>query len=444
MAFQDKLSQEASCQLSRKMGGLFEYFWQLISRRITNSFGISQPLLELPPLQIYQQFPTKRMPLRNVSIASLLGVTSLPSSSFCSVGADYTSGVSVSEPNSQTQNVVEDDSVALLLKDTSSSPSASLCSPGADYPFGVSVSEPNSRTKNDTDDTVRELCLFDSSLKSFTAHGYPDSLEALFISRCIDLEFPPPHKFPLLDILCIESSCKSLVYFPLDLFPKLNNLSLRDCPNLVSLSVSEACLPALEHLEIWDCPKLTSFPDAGLPTPNLQSLWLSNCSNLVKLPNNLNSFTHLEFLVLRSCPNLESFPTLSSVMSLSIVSCDKLIPKKEWGLHNLHTLATFEIEGEYPGLETFPEEELLPSNLVCLRVSSLSSLTTLGSGIHHLTALQKLEIHSCPKLHSLSSQCLPFSLYSLSIEKCPQIDTQTLDIKVQFLMERYKQCSLNP
>ncbi|XP_027193530.1 putative disease resistance protein At3g14460 [Cicer arietinum] len=270
---------------------------------------------------------------------------------------------------------------------------------------------------------LQELYLIScSSLRSFP---YPASLETLYIRNCTRLELVPSlesrEKLAFLQHLFIGKSCGSLTTLNLNSFPELKILCIWDCHDLISFSGD---LPSLESLEIRDCTELTSFPD-GLHTPNLSSMFLLNGKNLNRLPNSMNSLTSLKSLFLHRCPLIESFPfegLPSSLTLLSISYCDKLTQQKNWGLENLESLTHFEVEGGCIDIESFPDENILPRNIISLRISTLKSLKKLDyNGFQHLNALHTLEINCCDMLRSLPEQGLPSSLDHLSIQECPML-----------------------
>ncbi|KAL1324696.1 putative disease resistance protein At3g14460 [Arachis ipaensis] len=276
--------------------------------------------------------------------------------------------------------------------------------------------------------TLEDLYLIScSSLRSLPSLG---SVTTLYIRNCRRLENLPSlesrKQLACLHHLFIGSSCDSLTSLTLDLFPKLKILCIWDCPNLQSFNVTKEYkgdLPSLESLEIRDCPRLMSFPEGGIHAPNLESIFLSNCKNLNNLPDAMNSLTSIKTLFLHKCPEIESFPyggLPSSLILLSIAYCDKLTPQKNWRLDTLESLNRLELEGGCMGMDSFPEDMILPPNINSLCISTLKSLKKLNySGFQHLDALQTLEIHCCGMLCSLPDQGLPSSLNQLCVQECP-------------------------
>ncbi|XP_027356762.1 putative disease resistance protein At3g14460 [Abrus precatorius] len=405
-------SVETGRRDSSKPVGLIQLFRQFMCRtRWTGQiapvepFQIYSPSLLSPTMNGQPEILSNRV--RILSISSLLGIAPTPLFTSSKASEDFTS---LLEPEYEF-TVSKYSDLALLLPWSSQLYSLTLVG----------------------SELVEYLPDAFSALQEFTiinCHNfkYPCSercsnfLSTLHIHGCPNVEFPV-HNFALLQKLTIDRSCNSLTCLSADLFPRLKCLYLYNCPSLVSISVSRfpVFLSALESLHIHECPNLMSFSTVLL-TPKLSSLWFINCQSLHKLPNFMNFLTHRVQLRLQKCPNLEFFPAhsslLSSVDSLSIVSCDKLTPTKEWRLHSLHALVDLEIIGGCIGLESFPDEGLLPSSLERLCLSSLVDIKILDyKGLQHLTNLKNLEIDRCSKLQTFKG--LPSSLNSLHINECP-------------------------
>jgi Leucine-rich repeat (LRR) protein len=266
-----------------------------------------------------------------------------------------------------------------------------------------------------------------SSLISFPGGCLPTTLSFLSIKNCEKLEFPVQPYHTSLEHLLIADSCDSLRSFPLDFFPKLNSLTIGRSRSLRLLSVSEGphqVLASLTYLKIQGCSNFVSFPRGGLSAPNLSDFWVVGCENLTSLPEQMHVLLpSLRELRVSGCPKLEFFPEgglPSSLSSLYIGDCNKLIAHRmTWNLKSL-PLFSFGISGECENVKLFPEEELLPSTITYLSIFGLSSLETLdGTGLQHLTSLRTLIINGCPGLQSMPEKGLPMSLVELVIRRCP-------------------------
>ncbi|KAK2636937.1 hypothetical protein Ddye_031729 [Dipteronia dyeriana] len=273
---------------------------------------------------------------------------------------------------------------------------------------------------------LRHLYIIDCPfLKSIQVSHLPIALKTLYIRKCKKLEFLSAEetmgRHTSIEHLCIESSCDSLKSFPLALFPKLKNLSIWDCANFNSISITEDH-KTLNSLEIRDCTNLESLWKSGLGTPKLTSILISNCKNLKQLPGQLHELTSLQSLIINECPELDSIPEgglPSSLNLLRISSCHKLTPCLEWGLHKLNNFSRIEIEGGCRDLESFPEQNLLPRNLSSLQIGRFPNLKILNyKGLQHLKSLETLKINSCDKLQSLPEEGLPSSLSYLYVSDC--------------------------
>ncbi|KAK4841747.1 hypothetical protein QYF36_009761 [Acer negundo] len=190
-------------------------------------------------------------------------------------------------------------------------------------------------------------------LKSIQASHLPVPLKTLYIRKCKKLKFLSAEettgKHASVEHLCIESSCDPLKSFPLSLFPKLKNLTIWDCVNFNTISITEDHM-SLNSLEIRDCTNLESLSKGGLRTPNLTSILLSNCKNLKQLPGQLHELKSLQSLFINECPELDSIPEgglPSSLNLLRISSCHKLTPGLQWGLHQLNNFSRIEIEAMF-------------------------------------------------------------------------------------------------
>ena len=136
--------------------------------------------------------------------------------------------------------------------------------------------------------------------------------------------------------------------------------------------------PSLQHLEIRNCPQPKSFPKGGLP------------SNLV---------------LFRIDVSEKLFAT-----------------RMDWGLKGLHSFTTLilsNLASDFRAVESFPEENLLPSSLTTLFIGGFQNFRSLDKGLQHLASLQQLWNVNCPELKHMPKVGLPVSIYYLRIYSCP-------------------------
>ncbi|KAJ6289676.1 hypothetical protein OIU78_025574 [Salix suchowensis] len=242
-------------------------------------------------------------------------------------------------------------------------------------------------------------------------------LAKLLIAGCPELTNGLPKHLPSLSILEIRACPQLVVSIPeAPLLTEVNVsggsngrinasvsygggrcLHFREYPQLKGMEqMSERSLPALRHLTVRHCPNLVSLPKGGIAAKDLRSLVLEGCLCLKSLPENMHSLLpSLEDLQLRSLPEVDSFP-----------------------------------EGDFTGndVESF-DEETLPSTLTTLKIKRLGNLKRFPPpieylhlralesldciGLQQITSLRKLKIWSCPKLASL--QGMPSSLECLQL-----------------------------
>ncbi|KAL2511680.1 putative disease resistance protein [Abeliophyllum distichum] len=221
-------------------------------------------------------------------------------------------------------------------------------------------------------------------------------LSELDIQNCTELR-ELPSEFPSLHKLSIRK-CKELV--SLSIFPKLRDLILEECDELVL--GNEVEVKPLSSMVICQLPKL-EYPGAQLLRclSQLINLEISNCDNLLALSENdelgLQALNSLERLVIDGCPKLKKLPDLfscfTSLKELIILGCQ--------------------------GVEFYPETKL-PPMLKRLVIEQCKHLKSLPRSIFNSQdiALEYLEIYGCPRLVSFSEDELPTTLKVLSIWDC--------------------------
>jgi hypothetical protein len=165
-----------------------------------------------------------------------------------------------------------------------------------------------------------------------------DNLQELTISSCMKLELPAQLNFSSLSRLRLDD-CVSIKSFPLDLFPKLNEINILGCKNLESFTVSEQHDLVTLRIDIRDCPNLVSFPKGGIRAPDLTFFWVWNCRSLKSLPENMHILLpSLKSFKVFDCPEVELLPDVSlpsNPEDICVLNCKKLFAgRMGWGLQN--------------------------------------------------------------------------------------------------------------
>ncbi|MED6168465.1 hypothetical protein PIB30_011894 [Stylosanthes scabra] len=209
---------------------------------------------------------------------------------------------------------------------------------------------------------------------SISGDYLPASLQYLKIWKCSKLTFPETLEHKFLTEIHVDK-CDSVTLFPLGSLPNLKQLTISDCPRLVSLPALGVAAPHLEDLTIGDCPEVDCFGEECLP-PSLTTLKI------------------------RECQKVERWITSNGFHSE--------------GLTHL-TLS------RWKEVKSFPREGCLPDSLQSLKLSEFRNLETLDcKGLQHLTSLKELSIVRCPWLENITQENLPASISKLYIEgECP-------------------------
>ena len=205
-----------------------------------------------------------------------------------------------------------------------------------------------------------------SSLISFPANGLPSSLQSLQIYNCENLEFlshETSHKYTSLEDLYIWGSCHSLSFFPLDCFPALKDLDIRNCPSLEAITIQ-----------------------GGGDAPNLSHFFVSGCEKLSSLPEQITLHA-LEYFILIDVPQLVSFAARCLPSSLKTLRVDVgvllCVSKDELGLlfQRLTSLSFLELHKgcgeEEDVVNTLLKKQLLPTSLTRLYLDDFTDIKLL-------------------------------------------------------------------
>jgi len=253
-------------------------------------------------------------------------------------------------------------------------------------------------------------------------------LEKLSIWKCGKLESIPRCRLSSLVEFEIFG-CDELRYFSgeFDGFKSLRVLSIWWCPKLASIPSVQHCtalvqlciqgcrelmsIPgdfqelkySLKELEIWGC-KLGALPSGLQCCASLEELTVIDCSELIHF-SGLQELSSLQSLDIRGCDKLISIDwhglrQLHSLVDLSITTCPSLrdIPEDDW-LGGLTQLERLSIGGFSEEMEAFPAGVLnsiqhlnLSGSLKSLEIGGWDKLKSVPHQLQHLTALERLDI----------------------------------------------------
>ncbi|KAL5568789.1 hypothetical protein UlMin_025364 [Ulmus minor] len=246
--------------------------------------------------------------------------------------------------------------------------------------------------------------------------GLPNSstITDLHIHQCENFDFPLNHPYPSLKSLSLKQSCVSLMSFPLDHFPKLDELELEELDHLVELTGDSA--NQLERLSIEKCPKL-EFPRNRYES--LKALKISNCDVVKSIP--LDYFPKFNQFTLRDCQNFESF---------RFAEYPPLV---------LDFLTYLELQG-LPKFVSFPEGGLPAPNLKDFYIYECKNLRSLPQHMHRLLpSLNILQVINCREIESWPEGGLPSNLESLDVWGCKKLNTEVMHWDMQTLTPRLRQ-----
>ncbi|CAH1440658.1 unnamed protein product [Lactuca virosa] len=278
------------------------------------------------------------------------------------------------------------------------------------------------RWSNVFDDSRNEMIEYEV-LKELRPHL---KLKVLKISNNKGTQFPSWVGDPSFDQLTelMLRGCKSTHLPTLGNLRSLKKLVISSCHLITSLAFSivqeHPSSLSKKIVSDSDCDNIPPKPIQAndfrfLPMPRLISLQISYCKNLKSFP--FQSLTSLEKLLILECPSMEySFPCgmwPPNLRSLTIGGLNK--PMSEWGPQNFPTsLVELHLYGKNSGVTSFavaadtttPSSSssfLLPPSLVSLRLDYFMDVESFSEVLRHLPCLNKLDIHSCPKIRDLKT-----------------------------------------
>ncbi|MQM09978.1 hypothetical protein Taro_042872 [Colocasia esculenta] len=146
------------------------------------------------------------------------------------------------------------------------------------------------------------LCEFNESLEGFMADLTRTSprLSDLIIDHCPDLVELPPSICEISTLQCLSiSNCHDLYELPSELgkLTSLRILRVCACPSLEELPESISQLRGLEYLDISQCIGLQCLPDGLARLGSLRKIDMRECPMVVRMPRPAASLTSLKCVV---------------------------------------------------------------------------------------------------------------------------------------------------
>ncbi|XLS55002.1 hypothetical protein HN51_004757, partial [Arachis hypogaea] len=153
-----------------------------------------------------------------------------------------------------------------------------------------------------------------------------------------------------------------------------------------------------DRINLRACSNLTNLPDLSL-APNLERVDLSLCTSLLCVPTSIKYTNKLLLFNLESCKNLKSLPRNIHLFSLQMFILKGCSSLDEFSLTS-ENMTRLDLRGT--DIEHFPESlwQLL-NQLVYLNLESCAKLKSLTSNIH-LVSLQRLNLRDCSSLEVFS------------------------------------------
>lgn len=136
-----------------------------------------------------------------------------------------------------------------------------------------------------------------------------------------------PLLFPRLEELTMDHCIDLIELHPsICRIKKLKSLSVTNCDSLTKLPTDIGNLKLLQILRIYACPNLDKLPQGVCELTQLKYIDISQCINLRSLPQDIQKWASLEKIDMRECPQIKVLPKSAvSLRSLIRVICDEEI-----------------------------------------------------------------------------------------------------------------------
>ncbi|XP_049353813.1 putative disease resistance RPP13-like protein 1 [Solanum verrucosum] len=212
-------------------------------------------------------------------------------------------------------------------------------------------------------------------------------------------------------------------------FPKLEKLSIENCPKLMEKLPENLC--SLTELEISKCPQLNLDTSQLEGMKQIVELKIGDCDHLTlpfsKLPSTLKKIRIYECKELKLEEPVGEMFLEELTLEGCVMSPDQFLPRaRELSVEYCHNLTTFLIPTATESLSIWYCENLEKLSVACggtqmtsLTIHGCLKLKWLPERMQELLpSLNTLNLYNCPEIESFPGGGLPFNLQLLDIYNC--------------------------
>ncbi|KAK8552500.1 hypothetical protein V6N13_120897 [Hibiscus sabdariffa] len=186
-------------------------------------------------------------------------------------------------------------------------------------------------------------------------------LEKVLVPELSNATAPLRNLRKLSTVLCkVNNSFNPSVVDLLQIFPRLTELVIDHCDDLVRLPASICKVNSLQSLSITNCHRLSDLPADFGSLKQLQILRLYACPELKVLPPSIGELVELKYLDISQCVNLRSLPReigrLASLEKIDMRECSQIVnlpaPAVLSNLKSLHrVICEDEVSGHWKNVK---------------------------------------------------------------------------------------------
>ena len=229
--------------------------------------------------------------------------------------------------------------------------------------------------------------------------------------------------------LCLSKTAIEDLSLSMEHLTGLIKLDLRECKNLLSLSIGCCCSKSLKILTLSGCSKLDTLPENLGNIEGLEELDLSGTA-ITGLPLSVVHLKNLEVLSLRGCVGLSS-KSFNKLLSFPLMQRKRSLDPMamlECSLQGLWSLTDLDLS--YCNIQTIPNALGSLSSLQELNLKG-NNFVCLPESIIQLSNLGVLDLSGCTQLQMLPKLPLINMLY-INATRCTSLDTLSLSPEYHF------------